>query len=259
MRDFDGQTALVTGAGRGIGFAVAQELANGGAKIVIGDVDDAALAEASLLLPDALTVRMDVTSEPDIEAAIAAAMERFGRIDVLVNNAGINSRSRLSTDQFAPNDWDAVMNTNCRGVFLVSRAVVAIMIRQASGRIINIASVTGLVPTRLQCAYNAAKAGVINLTRTMAIEFAHHGIWVNCVAPGSTLTAMTKDIFYGENPAMAQNAQRLIDHIPAGRVGTVEEVAHAVRFFALPTTTYVTGQILCVDGGWTVGGYLRDF
>jgi NAD(P)-dependent dehydrogenase (short-subunit alcohol dehydrogenase family) len=151
------------------------------------------------------------------------------------------------------------MAVDLRGVFLVSRAVAAVMMAQKSGRIVNIASVLGIVPARLQCAYTAAKAGVVNLTQTMALELAPHGIAVNCVAPGSTLTAGTEKLFYGDDPALREKAQRMLSHVPAGRPGRVEEVAQAILFFAAPENSYITGQVLSVDGGWTAGGFLRDF
>ena len=133
------------------------------------------------------------------------------------------------------------------------------MMKQKNGRIINIASVLGVIPARLQCAFTSAKAGVVHLTRTMAIELGEHGILVNCVAPGSTLTEGTKQLFYSENAAEKDRAKRVLSHIPLGRAGTVEEMAHAVLFFAAPESGYITGQTLCVDGGWSAGGFFRDF
>ena len=133
------------------------------------------------------------------------------------------------------------------------------MIRQNAGRIINIASVMGLVGARLQCAFTAAKAGVINLTRSTALELAPHGILVNCVAPGSTLTDATKGLFYSEGALMKERAERMLSHIPLGRPGTPEEIAQAALFLAAPESSYITGQILSVDGGWTAGGFFRDF
>jgi NAD(P)-dependent dehydrogenase (short-subunit alcohol dehydrogenase family) len=133
------------------------------------------------------------------------------------------------------------------------------MIAQNGGRIINVASVMGIVGARLQCAFTAAKAGVVNFTRSTALELAPSGILVNCVAPGSTLTDATRGLFYGEGARMNDRAERLLAHIPLGRPGRAEEVAHAVLFLAAPESSYITGQVLCVDGGWTAGGYFRDF
>lgn len=133
------------------------------------------------------------------------------------------------------------------------------MLQNGGGRVVNISSVLGLVPARLQCAFAAAKAGVINLTRAMAIELAPRGILVNCVAPGSTLTRATEALFYGENGVMRNNAQRMISHVPIGRAGKPEEIANAILFLAAPESSYITGQTLCVDGGWSAGGFMRDF
>lgn len=257
--DLRDQIALVTGAARGIGRAVAQTLAENGARVVVADMDAGAAQSAAAEIENAVPLCMDVSSERDVEAGIGQVKAELGRLDILINNAGINTKHRVTTDRFPTAEWDAIMGVDLRGVFLTSRTAAALMVTQGSGRIVNIASITGLVPLRLQCAYTSAKAGVINLTRTMAIELADKGLTVNCVAPGSVITAMTEPVFYAKEGVMAQQAQRLIDHIPAGRVGTVEEVAQAILFFCDPHSAYVTGQVLCVDGGWSAGGYLRDF
>jgi len=259
--DLSNKVALVTGAARGIGLAAARLLATNGASVVIADIDEAAAKAAAAGLAGATALRMDVSSAAEVEAGVRQIRARHGRIDILVNNAGINTTShRVTIDQFPIDEWDRIMAVDLRGVFLVSRAVSAVMIAQGGGRIVNIASVLGIVPARLQCAYTAAKAGVVNLTQTMAIELAPSGIAVNCVAPGSTLTEGTRQLFYGEkDAAMKEKAQRVLSHIPAGRPGQVEEVAEAVLFFAAPETGYITGQVLSVDGGWSAGGFLRDF
>lgn len=258
--DLQNQVALVTGAARGIGRAIAQVLADNGARVIVADLDEAAAKEAAAALPGATALRMDVSSADEVEAGVKAAVAWGGRIDILVNNAGINTmKHRVTVDQFPIEEWDRIMAVDLRGVFLVSRAVTAVMAAQGGGRVVNIASVLGIVPARLQCAYTAAKAGVITLTQTMAIELAPKQITVNCVAPGSTLTAGTEGLFYGKDAIMQERAQRMISHIPAGRVGKAEEVAQAVLFFSTPETGYITGQILSVDGGWTAGGFLRDF
>ena len=258
--DLRDQVALVTGAARGIGRAAAQALTDNGARVVIADIDESAARDAAVQLPGAVSLRMDVSSESEVEAGINRIKTEFGHIDILVNNAGINTvNHRVTIDRFPVAEWDGIMAVDLRGVFLVSRAAISVMLSNGGGRIVNIASVAGLVPVRLQCAYTAAKAGVINLTRTMAIELASKGIAVNCVAPGSTLTAMTQDLFYGKNAVMAEQAERLLSHIPAGRVGRVEEVAQAILFFVDREAGYITGQTVSVDGGWSAGGYLRDF
>lgn len=258
--DLQNKVALVTGAARGIGSATAALLAANGARVVVADIDEAAAAFTAATLLGAVPLRMDVSSATEVEAGVGQIVAQLGCIDILVNNAGINTLSqRVTIDRFPIEEWDRIMAVDLRGVFLVSRAVSAVMVAQQGGRIVNIASVLGLVPARLQCAYTTAKAGVINLTRTMAIELAPNGIAVNCVAPGSTLTAATEQLFYGDDAVMREKSQRILSHIPAGRVGQAEEVAQAVLFFAAPETGYVTGQVLSVDGGWTAGGFLRDF
>jgi len=151
------------------------------------------------------------------------------------------------------------MSVDLRGLFLISRAVARLMIEQGGGRIVNISSVMGVVPARLQCAFTAAKAGVIQLTRSMAIELAPQNILVNCVAPGSTLTEGTEKLFYGGETAMSESTKRMLAHVPLGRPGTVDEIAHSILFFVAPESGYITGQTLCVDGGWTAGGFFRDF
>ena len=258
--DLSNKVALVTGAARGIGHATARLLADNGARVVVADLDEAAATAAAAGMAGAVALRMDVSSATEVDAGVRKIQAQFGRIDILVNNAGINTMNhRVTIDQFPIEEWDRIMAVDLRGVFLVSRAVSAVMVAQRAGRIVNIASVLGLVPARLQCAYTAAKAGVINLTRTMAIELAPQGIAVNCVAPGSTLSAATEQLFYGQDAAMQEKAQRVLSHIPAGRPAQVEEVAQAILFFAAPENGYITGQILSVDGGWSAGGFLRDF
>ncbi|MBP6506351.1 MAG: SDR family oxidoreductase [Opitutaceae bacterium] len=258
--DLKDQVALVTGAARGIGLATARLLAENGARVVVADIDEAEAGRVAAGMPGATAWRMDVSSAEEVAAGVRELTQRLGRIDILVNNAGINTlRHRVTIDQFPIEEWDRIMAVDLRGVFLVSRAVSAVMIAQGGGRIVNIASVLGIVPARLQCAYTAAKAGVINLTQTMAIELAPQKISVNCVAPGSTLTAATEQLFYGTDAVMQEKSQRIISHIPAGRPGKAEEVAQAVLFFAAPETSYITGQIVSVDGGWSAGGFLRDF
>jgi NAD(P)-dependent dehydrogenase (short-subunit alcohol dehydrogenase family) len=259
--DLSNQVALVTGAARGIGLATARVLAANGARVIVADIDEAEAKAVAGGLTNATALRMDVSSAEEVAAGVKKIQAQFGRIDILVNNAGINTTShRVTIDQFPIEEWDRIMAVDLRGVFLVSRAVSAIMLAQKSGRIVNIGSVLGIVPARLQCAYTAAKAGVAQLTRTMAIELGAAGIAVNCVAPGSTVTDGTKQLFYGgEDAAKREKAQRMLSHVPAGRPGQVEEVAQAVLFFTAPENGYITGQVLSVDGGWTAGGFLRDF
>jgi NAD(P)-dependent dehydrogenase (short-subunit alcohol dehydrogenase family) len=255
--DLSGKVSLVTGAARGIGQAIADQLAANGSRVVYTDRDDAGPAAARS--PGAVAMQMDVTDRGQIDAAIARTMEMFGRLDILVNNAGINTwKYRVTIDEFPRDEWDRILAVDLTGLYEVSQAAARIMRKQKSGRIINIASIVGLVPLRLQCAFAAAKAGVIHLTKTMALELGTHGILVNCVAPGSILTEGTKMLLYGENGMFKDSVQKMLDHMPLGRPGTTDEIAVAVLFLAAPENSYTHGHILTVDGGWTIG-YAREF
>lgn len=258
--DLNGKCALVTGAARGIGQAIADTLSANGARVAYADVDFTTAQKSAAHATGSMAVDMDISSESQVESGVAEVLKHFGRLDILVNNAGINTaKHRVNIDQFPLEEWERIVKVDLTGTYLVSKAAARAMIPQRAGRIINISSVLGVIPARLQCAFTAAKAGVVHLTRTMAIELAEHGVLVNCVAPGSTLTEGTKQLFYGESAAEKERAHRVLSHIPLGRPGTVEEMAHAVLFFAAPGSTYITGQTLCVDGGWTAGGFFRDF
>jgi 3-oxoacyl-[acyl-carrier protein] reductase len=251
--------ALVTGAAKGIGKAIATSLAKNGARVIVADVDEVVAKQTAASLPGAIAIRMDVADEAGVEEAIRQIESSHGRIDILVNNAGLNTLKRVNINEFPTDQWDRIMNVDLRGLFFVSRAVSQMMIRQGGGRIVNISSVLGVVPARLQCAFTAAKAGVVNLTRSMAIELAGNKILVNCVAPGSTITEGTEKAFYGSDVAQSEQTKRLLSHIPLGRPGYTEEMAHAVLFLVAPESAYITGQTLCVDGGWSAGGFFRDF
>jgi 3-oxoacyl-[acyl-carrier protein] reductase len=256
--DLDGGLAVVTGGARGIGRAIAETLSANGARIVIVDIDaDEAAATAQAIRAatgECVALEGDVSSV-DQMAALAADI---GTVDILVNNAGINTQSdRVPIHEYSVDDWRRIMQVDLDGVFAVSRAFIPGMLERG-GRIVNISSVAGVVPLRLQSAFVAAKAGVINLTKSMALELGPQGILVNAVAPGSTLTDGTRALFYGEDGAYTENAESLLSHIPLGRPGTVEEVAHAVLFLVAPGSSYITGAVLTVDGGWTAG-YTRDW
>ncbi|HLA85767.1 MAG TPA: SDR family oxidoreductase [Thermoguttaceae bacterium] len=255
--DLSGKVSLVTGAARGIGRAIADALAANGSRVVYADRDDAGPAASKW--PGALAARMDVTNRAEIDAAVGRTIEEFGRLDILVNNAGVNTLAhRVPIDEFPREEWDRILAVDLTGLYEVSQAAARVMRKQQSGRIINVASIVGLVPLRLQCAFAAAKAGVVNLTKAMALELGPCGILVNGVAPGSVLTETTRQLFYGPDGQFKDSAQRLLDHVPLGRPGTVDEIAVAILFLAAPENTYTHGHILTVDGGWTAG-YARDF
>ncbi len=255
--DLSGKVSLVTGAAGGIGEAIADCLAKNGSRVVYTDYVDPSAAAAKS--PGSLALRMDVTKRDQIDAAVERTVAEFGRLDILVNNAGVNtSKHRVTIDQFPREEWDRLIAVDLTGLYEVSQAAARVMIPQKSGRIINIASIVGLVPLRLQCAFAAAKAGVVNLTKAMALELAPHGILVNGVAPGSILTEGTKKLFYAEGGMFRESVQKMIDHVPVGRPGTTDEIAVAVLFLAAPENSYTNGHMLTVDGGWTAG-YAREF
>jgi 3-oxoacyl-[acyl-carrier protein] reductase len=257
--DLAGKVSLVTGAARGIGQAIADRLAANGSRIVYTDVDAPGADAAAARVPGALAFKLDVTRSDEIQAVLDRVVAEWGRLDILVNNAGINTLThRVPIDQFPREEWDRILAVDLTGVYEVSRAAARLMIAQKSGRIINIASIAGLVPLRLQCPFVAAKAGVVNLTKAMALELGPHGILVNGIAPGSTLTEGTRKLFYGEDGAFRHAVQRMLEHVPLGRPGTTEEIAVAALFLADPENSYTHGHILTVDGGWTAG-YAREF
>ena len=257
--DLQGTVSLVTGAAQGIGQAIADRLAANGSRVVYADLDLVKTAQAAKTHPGCIGVRMDVTQPNEIEAVIGRIVAEFGKLDLLVNNAGVNTIAhRVTIDEFPREEWDRLLNVDLNGVFEVSRVAVRVMKKQRSGRIVNIASIVGLVPLRLQCAFVAAKAAVVNLTKAMALELGADGILVNGIAPGSTLTEGTRKLFYAEGGKFRDSVQRMLDHVPLGRPATTDEIAVAALFLADPENSYMTGHILTVDGGWTAG-YARDF
>jgi 3-oxoacyl-[acyl-carrier protein] reductase len=239
-----GKVAIVTGGGRGIGLAIARSLADDGASVVVSGRDaarlDAAVKELEALGGAALAVAADAAKREDVDRLVEATRERFGRIDVAVNNAGI-TRDQLLV-RMKDDDWDQVLDTNLRGVFLMTRAVGKVMMRQKSGRIINIASTAGAMGNPGQVNYSAAKAGVIGLTKAAARELAHWNILVNAVAPGLIETDMAAAI-----PAEAREA--MLQQVPLKRIGQGREVAEVVRFLAGDGASYITGQTIHVNGG----------
>lgn len=238
-----GQVALVTGASRGIGAAIAHELAVRGMKVVGTATSDAGAEKITAALaafPDCRGARLDVNEAADLEALIDAIVKEQGALHVLVNNAGI-TRDTLAM-RMKDDDWDAVLDTNLKAVFRASRAVIRAMMKQRYGRIVNITSVVGASGNPGQANYAAAKAGVAGMTRALARELGSRGITANCVAPGFIATDMTAAL-------PAEQRQALAVQIPLGRLGEAADIAHAVAFLASPQAGYITGQELHVNGG----------
>jgi NAD(P)-dependent dehydrogenase (short-subunit alcohol dehydrogenase family) len=258
--NLEGKRALVTGAAQGIGKAIADTLAANGARVAYTDVNGDLAKESAEDVEGAIAVSLDITKQDRVRAGVDEVVRQLGGIDILINNAGVNTaKHRVNVDQFPLEEWQRIVDVDLTGTYLMTQAVAKVMIQRGGGRIVNIASALGVVPVRLQCAFIAAKGGLVHWTKGTALELAPHNILVNCVAPGSTLTEGTKSLFYGEGASERDRAQRLLSHIPLNRPGTCEEMAHAVLFFVAPESGYITGQILSVDGGWTAGGFFRDF
>ena len=239
-----GKIAIVTGGSRGIGAAVAALLAEHGAAVVVSGRDATRLQRAVQELEERGAtvhgVAADAAKREDVDRLVETAKERFGRVDILVNNAGVTRDGLLI--RMKDEDWDRVMDTNLRGAFMTTRAAAKLMIRQRSGRIINIASTAGAMGNAGQANYSAAKAGLIGLTKAAARELAHWGILVNAVAPGLIETDMTTAL-----PAEARDA--LLAQVPLKRIGAAREVAEMVGFLAGDGAAYVTGQVFHVNGG----------
>jgi NAD(P)-dependent dehydrogenase (short-subunit alcohol dehydrogenase family) len=257
--DLSGKVSLVTGAARGIGMAIAERLAANGSTVVFTDLDEAGARQAAARVPGAYGCQLDVTKPDEVKEVVAWVAGTHGRLDIVVNNAGVNTMDhRVTIDEFPRQEWDRILAVDLTGLFEVSRASARIMRAQGSGRIINIASIAGLVPLRLQCAYVAAKSGVVNLTRAMALELGPYGVLVNGIAPGSTLTVGTRQLFYGEQGLFHDSMKQMLAHVPLGRPAEADEIAVAAIFLADPENSYMNGHVLTVDGGWTAG-YAREF
>ncbi|MDQ7772787.1 MAG: 3-oxoacyl-[acyl-carrier-protein] reductase [Elusimicrobiales bacterium] len=245
MKQLEGLSALVTGGARGIGLEIASAFAREGASVLLGDVsaDEAAAAAAGLASANgvkAAGIRLDVTDAASCEAAIEESVKTFGKLDILVNNAGITKDNLVL--RMKPEDFDAVISVNLKGSFLMSKAAAKVMLRARTGRIINISSVVGQAGQAGQANYSASKAGLIGLTKSLAKEFAPRGVLVNAIAPGFIETRMTD--------ALKDEAKAAVTAlIPLERFGKPADVAGAALFLAGPHSSYITGQVLAVNGG----------
>jgi 3-oxoacyl-[acyl-carrier protein] reductase len=239
-----GKVALVTGAAQGIGKAIALLLARNGADMVVSDINlekaEETAKEIRAIGPKAMAIKVDVANLSDVERMVTGILEKLAKIDILVNNAGI-TRDKLIL-RMTEQDWDAVLGVNLKGTFNCTKAVVRHMAKQRSGKIVNIASVVGEMGNAGQANYSASKAGVIGLTKTIAREYAQRGINVNAIAPGYIETPMTEAL-----PEKAKEELKKL--IPMERLGKPEDVAEAVLFLVSEESSYVTGQVLNVNGG----------
>ena len=238
---FENKTAIVTGSGRGIGKVIVSQLAAAGANVVVSDIDQSTCEDTAREIgASAIACQANVTSADDITRLFKTAAEKYGSIDIVVNNAGI-TRDGLMI-RMDEKDWDTVLDINLKGAFLVTKTAARIMMKQRSGRIINISSVVGLTGNAGQANYSAAKAGLVALTKTAAKELGSRGVTVNAVAPGFIETEMTATL-----PEAARAS--FLSKIVLGRAGTPADVAAAVVFLASDEAAYITGQVLSIDGG----------
>jgi NAD(P)-dependent dehydrogenase (short-subunit alcohol dehydrogenase family) len=258
--ELQGQVAIVTGAGRGIGRATALELARMGADIVVAELDEGGADKTAALVKDAgrraAVIPTDVTRRAELTAMVERTLAAFGRIDVLVNNAGIYRAA--ATLDVTEEHWDAIMTLNARAVFFASQAVLPAMIAARRGSIVNLASMAGKIGSRTNLPYNVSKAAVISMTKSLALAHAADGVRVNCVCPGFvetdmwTMVARQQGAILGLTPE--EFTRRRLESVPLGRMERPEDVASVIGFLASPRAAYMTGQALSVDGGLVMHG-----
>lgn len=246
--DFHGKVAIVTGGKSGIGKATATLLAQNGAEVILANRDLQGAVQAAEEIQNAtkrrvIAIETDVSQMSSVQKLMETTLQEFGRIDILVNNAGITRDSLIL--RMSEEEWDTVIDINLKGTFNCCKSALRPMLRQRYGRIVNISSVSGLVGQVGQTNYSASKAGIIGFSKALAREVAQKGITVNVVAPGFVPTALTQDL-------PEELKDEMMKLIPMKRWGTTQEIAHAVAFLASDAASYITGQVLCVDGGMTM-------
>jgi 3-oxoacyl-[acyl-carrier protein] reductase len=258
--DFSLKVVIITGAGGGIGSGMARVFAQNGAVVVVNDVNVANGEKVAKELRTAggraSFIRADVSNKAEAQAMLDQTVAQFGQVDVLINNAGINiaMKDRGPIHEFPDEAWEKILKVDLDGVYYCSKAALKYMVPAKYGKIINIASIAGSVPLRNQCAFVAAKGGVIQLTRAMAVELAPHNINVNVILPGSTMVpGMVESGLYAD-----ANFKSIMSHIPMGRPGTPQDMAYGALYLASDFAGYVTGAELVIDGGWTCG-FTRDW
>jgi NAD(P)-dependent dehydrogenase (short-subunit alcohol dehydrogenase family) len=247
----DGKVAMVTGGGKGIGRAIALLFAQEGARVAVVNRKGGGETTAKMINDkggDALSAEADVSKASEVEEAVRVAVQHFGKIDILVNNAGIFLGG--SVTEFSEDNWDKIIDINLKGVFLCSKYVVVEMLKTGGGVVINISSILGLVGAEGEAAYCASKGGVVAFTKAMALDLARRNVRVNCICPGSVLTPLLDEFLVGTGDyegALAREDAK----IPIGRVAKPEEIAHMALYLASDESSYVTGAIMTIDGGWT--------
>lgn len=252
-KELDDKVALITGAGSGIGRAIAVLFSKEGAKVAVVDINEEDGRETVGLIKkeggDALFIRGDVSGAASVKKAVENVVEKYGKLHVLVNNAGIECTG--SVTELSEESWDRVISINLKGTFLCSKYCAPRIAQSGGGTIINVASVLGLIGSKGEAAYCASKGGIISLTRAMALDFAGEGIRVNCICPGSVLTPTFKRVMTA-NGAYESSFAKNLEKIPLRRVAEPNEIAHAALYLASNESSYMTGSALVIDGGWSM-------